>query len=87
MPPQRVMTAIHRSFSVAVLLSAQNGSSRTDVVPIKKDPIRPATKPHSVTPPLVPGGTSRSDSDVISLGRLFDRMPNSDENVSAATAA
>lgn len=52
-----------------------------------KAPAKPANVPINVTPPLVPGGTSRKFKDVKSLGFLVDRMPNSDENVSAATAA
>ena len=52
---------------------------------IEKLPSAPASRPVSVTPPFVPGGTVRSV--VISLGWDLDRMPSSEEKVSAATAA
>lgn len=50
-------------------------------------PAKPANVPKIVTPPLVPGGTWRKFHDVKSLGFPADKMPNSDEKVSAATAA
>ena len=81
------MTSVHSSFSSVDVEPGQNGSRRTDVAAIMNDPNKPAAKPKSVTPPFVPGGTSRSVSDVMSLGRPLDRMPSSEENVSAATAA
>ena len=59
----------------------------TDVRPITRAPANNASVPTSVTPPLVPGGTWRRFQDVSSLGLLFERMPSSEENVSAATAA
>lgn len=59
----------------------------TDVKAIMKAPPKPANVPASVTPPLVPGGTWRKLQDVRSLGLLLESMPNSEENVSAATAA
>ena len=59
----------------------------TDVRPITRAPANPASVPTRVTPPLVPGGTWRRFQDVSSLGLLLERMPSSEENVSAATAA
>jgi hypothetical protein len=58
-----------------------------DVTAIVNAPSTPANKPVAVTPPFVPGGTTRSVGDVISLGFDLERIPSSEENVSAATAA
>ena len=65
----------------------QNGSRIVDVDAIANAPRKPAAVPSSVTPPLVPGGTSRKFQDVMSRGLLLDRIPSSEEKVSAATAA
>ena len=81
------MTSVHSILSCVDVAPGQNGSKRTDVAAIVNDPNKPAAQPKSVTPPFVPGGTSRSVGDVMSLGRPLDKMPSSDENVSAATAA
>ena len=70
-----------------VVPAEQKGIRVTDVKAIIKAPAKPASVPVSVTPPLVPGGTWRKFQDVRSLGLLWERMPNSEENVSAATAA
>ena len=59
----------------------------TDVKATMEAPAKPARVPANVTPPLVPGGTWRKFQDVRSLGLLLERMPSSEENVSAATAA
>lgn len=67
--------------------TGQNGSRSAEVTAMLNEPSKPPRKPAIVTPPLVPGGTSRSLPEVISLGLLFERMPSSEENVSAATAA
>lgn len=67
--------------------TGQNGSKIADVRAIVKAPKSPAAIPTIVTPPFVPGGTSRRFQDVISRGLLFEMMPSSEENVSAATAA
>jgi hypothetical protein len=58
-----------------------------DVRATVNDPRRPAPKPAAVTPPFVPGGTSRRVRDVIRRGFDLDRIPSSEEKVSAATAA
>ena len=50
-------------------------------------PSSPARVPRAVTPPLVPGGTFRNVRDGRSRGWEEERMPSSEENVSAATAA
>lgn len=70
-----------------IVPGAQNGSRSADVNAIVNAPRKPAAVPSSVTPPLVPGGTSRKFQDVMSLGLLGDRIPSSEEKVSAATAA
>jgi hypothetical protein len=54
---------------------------------IVEEPSNPARVPESVTPPFVPGGTCRSFRDVMRRGVFFERMPSSEEKVSAATAA
>lgn len=43
--------------------------------------------PVAVTPPLVPAGTGRKLYEVMSRGELEDKMPSSEEKVSAVTAA
>lgn len=58
-----------------------------DVKETMNEPSRPAPSPVTVTPPFVPGGTSRRLREVIRRGFDLDRMPSSEENVSAATAA
>jgi hypothetical protein len=50
-------------------------------------PSIPASRPVAVTPPFVPGGTTRSVGEVISRGFDLERIPSSEEKVSAATAA
>ena len=65
----------------------QNGSSRVEVSATVKAPRKPASVPSNVTPPFVPGGTFRKVHEVSRRGLLFERMPNSEEKVSAATAA
>ena len=65
----------------------QNGSRIVEVMAIRKLPKAPAPVPSNVTPPFVPGGTSRRLRDVRSRGLLLERMPNSEEKVSAVTAA
>lgn len=58
-----------------------------EVKAIEKDPSRPATRPQAVTPPLVPGGTWRRVRDVMRRGLDLERIPSSEEKVSAAVAA
>jgi len=65
----------------------QNGIKAIDAVTIIRDPKKPAMRPYTVTPPFVPGGTFRRLREVMSRGRDFDRIPSSELNVSAATAA
>ena len=65
----------------------QKGRRTADVRAITKAPAKPASVPVSVTPPFVPGGTWRKVQDVRSLGLDLERMPSSEEKVSAATAA
>ena len=70
-----------------VVSAEQKGMTITDVKATMEAPAKPARVPANVTPPLVPGGTWRKFQDVRSLGLLLERMPSSEENVSAATAA
>ncbi len=65
----------------------QNGSKVTDVRAMMNAPKKPAAVPKSVTPPLVPAGTWRRSQAVSRRGLLWERIPNSEEKVSAATAA
>ena len=46
----------------------------------------PAASPVVVTPPFVPGGTVRHGA-VMRKGLVTERIPSSEEKVSAATAA
>ena len=64
----------------------QNGINNV-LIAIRKAPKKPAIVPSNVTPPFVPGGTSRKFQDVSNRGLLWERMPSSEEKVSAATAA
>jgi hypothetical protein len=52
-----------------------------------KAPKKPAKIPVAETPPFVPGGTTRRVGEVMSRGFDLERIPSSDEYVSAATAA
>merc|ERR1712000_419876 len=65
----------------------QNGIKATEAATMTNEPKKPDASPCNVTPPFVPGGTSRRFQDVMSRGLLFDNMPSSELNVSAATAA
>ena len=65
----------------------QKGRRTTEVIAMTKAPPKPARVPVKETPPLVPGGTCRKFQEVRSRGLLLDKMPSSDEKVSAATAA
>ncbi len=56
-----------------------------DVTAMVKLPNAPANSTPAVTPPLVPGGTVWKV--VMRRGLDLDKMPNSEENVSAAVAA
>lgn len=69
-----------------MLVVEQKEMSEIDRRPIMKLPAIPLVRPASVTPPFVPGGTTRQGA-VISLGWDLERMPSSDERVSAVTAA
>jgi hypothetical protein len=64
----------------------QNGTMSVEVAERMKAPSKPAPRPAAVTPPFVPGGTMRHGA-VMRRGFDFERMPSSEENVSAATAA
>lgn len=65
----------------------QKGRRTDEVKAIVDAPKTPARSPVAVTPPFVPGGTTRRVGDVIRRGLDLDRIPSSEENVSAATAA
>lgn len=82
-PPQTVMPATHP----ARARPAQNGSRTADVAATANAPPNPAASPVGVTPPFVPRGTTRRLAEVSSRGGVGDRMPSSEERVSAATAA
>lgn len=86
--PQIVVTTTKSIRSCSVLeKESQNGRRTAEVTPIVEAPNEPARIPVPVTPPFVPGGTTRSVGEMMSRGLDFERMPSSDENVSAATAA
>jgi hypothetical protein len=90
--PHTVVTRIHVTRSDNVLRiplppGTQNGIRIAEVRPIVNAPNMPAKIPVPVTPPFVPGGTTRREGEIMSRGLDFERMPNSEENVSAATAA
>ena len=50
------------------------------------EPAAPARRPMEVTPPFVPGGTARKGF-VMRRGGVRERMPSSEERVSAVVAA
>lgn len=88
LPPSKPGWLSPRSFPIVELApTAQNGSKIAEVAAIVKDPRKPARIPIAVTPPFVPGGTSRKVGDVINRGLLDAMIPSSEEKVSAATAA
>jgi hypothetical protein len=64
----------------------QKGMSKVAVALMIDDPTSPAYIPVAVTPPFVPGDTMRQGA-VIRRGLVVDRIPSSEEKVSAATAA
>lgn len=98
-PPHKVTARSQRLFSdhpqpvppwspgVEKDSAGQNGRRMTVVRAIRKAPRKPAIVPNRVIPPLVPGGTWRKLMEVNSLGLVLDRIPSSEEKVSAATAA
>lgn len=92
--PQTRMPATKRMRSVAGQLAAvldvdveQYGRRKSAVTVMMSEPRAPAIRPQVVTPPLVPGGTRRRRSEVMRRGWVLERMPSSEEKVSAATAA
>lgn len=66
---------------------SQRGIESIALVTRRREPKRPAARPIGVTPPLVPRGTMRRVGLVSRRGGVDERMPSSEENVSAATAA
>ncbi|KAI6870397.1 hypothetical protein D0864_07862 [Hortaea werneckii] len=64
----------------------QNLNAKTAVTVKRHDPSAPYPNPSIVTPPFVPRATFRQGA-VIRNGLPLARIPSSDENVSAATAA
>ncbi|KAI7158069.1 hypothetical protein KC324_g13804, partial [Hortaea werneckii] len=64
----------------------QNVNAKTAVTVNNHAPNAPYINPSIVTPPFVPRGTFRQGA-VIRNGVVADKIPSSDENVSAATAA
>jgi hypothetical protein len=88
-PPQAVTATTKPSFCTKLHPSEpeQKGRSMTEVIAIVKAPKKPARMPVAVTPPLVPGGTCRREREVMRRGLEWERMPSSEEKVSAATAA
>lgn len=81
------MATVQSARSRIPLVLGQNGRMSEDVRATENEPRRPAPRPATVTPPFVPGGTSRRVREVIRRGFDFDRIPSSEEKVSAATAA
>jgi len=67
-------------------LGEHHGISAAAVMVMMKEPARPAIRPAAVTPPFVPGGTTRKGLR-IRRGGVRERMPSSEEKVSEATAA
>jgi hypothetical protein len=65
--------------------SWQNGRSDDATTLMMNEPRSPASSPLTVTPPFVPRGTVRQGA-VMSRGSDVERIPSSEENVSAATA-
>lgn len=89
--PQPSLPSLPKNWANLVLegsssCSEQKGK-KIDVTAIVKAPKKPANVPSKEIPPFVPGGTLRKFHEVNSLGFPFDRIPSSEEKVSAATAA
>lgn len=85
----RIHCALGMRFSADVPLpdDEQKGISHADVAATMNAPKAPARRPVPVTPPFVPGGTTRRVGEVIRRGFDLERIPSSEEKVSAATAA
>lgn len=84
--PQKDMPMVQSALSLIPDRSGQKGSIIPEANATVNDPSRPAPRPVAVTPPFVPGGTFRRLSEVMRRGEDLDRIPSSEENVSAATA-
>ena len=63
----------------------QKGNPKALTTPMRAPPATDATRPIKVTAPFVPGGTVAKV--VINLGGFFERIPNSEAQVSAVAAA
>ena len=70
-----------------LLSGEQKGRRMTEVRAMRKAPPKPARVPAGLMPPFVPGGTGRKVQEVRRRGRDSERMPSSEEKVSAAAAA
>ena len=84
MTPVAVEAPITTSCSLSRFGESQNGNAIAETRPINAPAPAAAYKPMKLTPPFVPGGTVRNV--VIKNGGLFDRMPNSEDQVSAVAA-
>lgn len=84
--PQKDMAMVQRALSLIPDRPGQKGSIIPEAKATVNDPSRPAHRPVAVTPPLVPGGTFRRLSEVMRRGEDLERIPSSEEKVSAATA-
>ena len=80
--PRALVVAAQESFAVS---GGQNVPTARLARAMMAPPARPARRPVGVTPPFVPGGTGWRV--VMRTGGEGERMPSSEERVSAHTAA
>ena len=88
MLPINPITADHAMTTIRCLLRAsavQKGNPKAQTIPLNAPPTTPARRPNILTPPFVPGGTVLNV--VIKNGGCFDKIPSSDDQVSATAAA
>ena len=88
MLPINPITADHAMTTRRCLLRSwveQKGNPKAHITPINAPPTAAEKRPNTLTPPFVPGGTALKV--VIKNGRCFDRIPSSEDHVSAVAAA
>jgi len=86
MPLAQMMTTrrcLSRSCGDAT--AAQRGMPNAETRPMRLPPMAAAKSPRRETPPFVPGGTVLKE--VIRNGCLLERMPSSEDHVSAVADA
>jgi len=82
---QRTTTSRGLSMSCDEAAAAQRGIPNAETRPMRAPPMTAAKSPKMETPPLVPCGTVLKE--VIRNGRFLERIPSSEDHVSAVADA